>query len=320
MNSPGVKLVQMRNGVVVLVALWGAVASGEGLAPRSFAYVLQADRLARSRADAVRRLAACGRDWMVVDACYDGGVEGRWTAAEVTSIRQGKAGRKVLAYLSIGEAETYRPYWCPEWDANHDGQPDRAAPGWLCDENPDWEGNFKVRYWDPGWQAQMLTEVDRIVRTGFDGVYLDIVDAFEFFEYESKDKEWIDHRPNPATGRTYREDMVGWVGRIAAHARASSPGFLVVPQNGVQLLEDATFLATVDAIGVEDLFTLGEKPQEAEHTAYVLPFLAKVRQAGKPVLVIEYGSGKRAVKRSREGTLQNGFVLLLTDRELKTLR
>ncbi|TAN37800.1 MAG: hypothetical protein EPN23_04615 [Verrucomicrobia bacterium] len=50
------------------------------------------------------------------------------------------------AYLSIGEAGDYRGYWEKEWSA----QP----PTWLGAENPDWKGNFKVRYWQPAPKAR----------------------------------------------------------------------------------------------------------------------------------------------------------------------
>ena len=287
--------------------------------PLSFAYVLQAEGIGRTRQEAVRRLQACGKDWAIVDPSYDGGKDGKWTGDELQTIRAGKAGRKVLAYLSVGEAENYRSYWRREWDANRDGKPDAKAPGWLCAENPDWKGNYRVRYWQEAWQSIMLQGVDDAVRQGFDGIYLDVVDAFEFFEYNPAKKDWIDNRPNPETGHTYREDMVAWVLRIAARARQQKAGCLVIPQNGAQLLGQADFLAAVDAIGVEDLFTEGNRAQPREHTDEMLGFLKRATQARKPVLVIEYGTKPKMRQRSIEGARANGFSLLVTDRELKTL-
>ena len=52
--------------------------------------------------------------------------------------------------------------------------------------NPEWAGNYKVRYWDPEWKRIIYGEddsyLDRIMNAGFDGAYLDIIDAFEYFE------------------------------------------------------------------------------------------------------------------------------------------
>ncbi|MFK5973518.1 MAG: endo alpha-1,4 polygalactosaminidase [Flavobacteriaceae bacterium] len=80
--------------------------------------------------------------------------------------------------MSIGEAEDYRYYWQSEWNTN--------KPDWLEVVNPDWPGNFKVKYWNTEWKALILGDknayLDKIIAADFDGVYLDIIDAFEYFE------------------------------------------------------------------------------------------------------------------------------------------
>jgi len=52
--------------------------------------------------------------------------------------------------------------------------------------NPNWEGNFKVQYWNPTWQSIIYgsetSYLKKIINAGFDGVYLDIIDAFQYFE------------------------------------------------------------------------------------------------------------------------------------------
>ena len=285
--------------------------------PKSMAYVLQADKLGRKQADAVAKLAACGRDLVVLDYSHGGDADGKWTGEQIRTIRAGKPGRKVVAYLSIGEAEDYRGYWKKEWDRNRDGRPDEGAPDFLSAANPDWEGNYRVKYWKAQWQEIILRYLDEIVAQRFDGVYMDIVDAFETFEQDGK--RWIDNRPNPETKSTYRRDMVRWVLRIAARARVKNPGFLVIPQNGSPLLAVPEYLQAVDAVGVEDLFTEGNRKQKADDTNHRLGFLRKAVAAGKPVLVIEYGTSDKARKASIEGARSNGLVLLLTDRQLKTL-
>ena len=55
----------------------GSFISPAQSAPASFAYVLQADALAKSKAEAVATLAACGRDWIVLDARF--GTDEPWT-------------------------------------------------------------------------------------------------------------------------------------------------------------------------------------------------------------------------------------------------
>jgi cysteinyl-tRNA synthetase len=125
--------------------------------PSSFAYVLQADQLAKSKAGAVKQLAACERDWIVLDAAFGGEVA--WDRADIAAIRAGRRGRKVIAYISIGEAEDYRAYWHREWVAG--GKRTAEAPPWLGTENPQWKGNYRVQYWQPEWQKLICASVDR---------------------------------------------------------------------------------------------------------------------------------------------------------------
>jgi cysteinyl-tRNA synthetase len=287
--------------------------------PQSLAYVLQAEGLGASRLEVIQRLANCERDWIVIDGFFDGSKNGEYTPAEIALIRAAQHDRKVLAYLSIGEAEDYRPYWKREWAADRNVRPDGKAPPWLCDENPDWKGNYRVRYWDKAWQELILAQVDNTLRADFDGVYLDIVDAFETFEYDPVKKDWDDHRLNKETGNSYRDDMIQWVRDIATYARKQQPDFLVVPQNGAQLLENDAYMTTIDAIGVEDLFTDGNRSQKREHTRYVIGFLDKLQATAKPILVIEYSTKPTVVNTSLQGAAKNGYVVLVTDRELKTL-
>jgi cysteinyl-tRNA synthetase len=146
-------------------------------------YLLNAEPFA-SRAAYLSALDATNYDVFILDLFHD---ETALTAQEVAGLKTKANGgqRLLLAYMSIGEAEDYRYYWQMAW------QP--GSPSWLQAENPDWEGNYKVRYWDPGWQAIIFGSgnayLNRILAAGFDGVYLDIIDAYEYFEEQSGEGE-----------------------------------------------------------------------------------------------------------------------------------
>jgi cysteinyl-tRNA synthetase len=281
--------------------------SAQQPSPASFAYLLQADSFAKSKSEAVTNLAACGRDWIILDASFSG--DEAWTEKDLSAIRAGKSGRKVIAYLSIGEAENYRAYWQRAWKTN--------PPAFLLGENPEWKGNFRVKYWQAGWQKIILADVDKIMAAGFDGVYLDIVDGFETFEQDGDN--FIDDRLNPETKQSYRRDMVDWVKSVASRARQTNPAALVIPQNGTQLLAHADFLGAIDAVGVEDLFTDGDKLQKTADTKYILDFLSPLAAAHKPVLDVEYPKRKELQAQARQQAAQHGFTWIVTDRELKTL-
>ncbi|MDI1255681.1 MAG: endo alpha-1,4 polygalactosaminidase [Flavobacterium sp.] len=124
--------------------------------------------------DAVK---ATNYDALILDLFYEGIA---LTATEIDSLKVKANGgsRLVICYMSIGEAEDYRYYWNPDWAIN--------KPEWLKAENPNWPGNYKVQYWNSDWQHIIYGNNDsylkKITDAHFDGVYLDIIDAFEYFE------------------------------------------------------------------------------------------------------------------------------------------
>jgi cysteinyl-tRNA synthetase len=126
----------------------------------------------------VSELEATSYDLFVIDLFDDAGTQ--LTSAQVSRLKTkpGGAARLVIAYMSIGEAEDYRYYWKSSYSSN--------PPSWIERENPNWPGNYKVRYWEPKWKKILFGSgdayLDRILASGFDGVYLDIIDGFEYFE------------------------------------------------------------------------------------------------------------------------------------------
>jgi cysteinyl-tRNA synthetase len=83
--------------------------------------------------------------------------------------------------MSVGEAETYRPYWQTAWED--------APPAWLAAKNEDWVGSYKVKYWTREWRALLYGSqsayLDQILAAGFDGAFLDVVDAYDYFSAAS---------------------------------------------------------------------------------------------------------------------------------------
>jgi len=85
-------------------------------------------------------------------------------------------GRLAIAYLSAGDFARCctnidlpdQPLW---FDAQ--GQLTPVAPSWLGPHEPNFNYLWVVRNWDPAWQAYILSEIDKIIALGFDGVFLD---------------------------------------------------------------------------------------------------------------------------------------------------
>jgi cysteinyl-tRNA synthetase len=146
---------------------------------RNFLYLLNNSKYYANKAAFLTDLQNTTYDLIIMDLYFDG--TALFGSDDIASLKT-KAGdtgtRLVIAYMSIGEAEDYRPYWKSSWVND--------PPDWLEGENPEWEGNYKVRYWESGWQEIIFGNDDsylkKIMDAGFDGVYLDIIDAFEYFE------------------------------------------------------------------------------------------------------------------------------------------
>ena len=147
----------------------------------NFLYLLDPSAFS-TKAAYLEALQGTDYDFIIMDLYYESpdGTPVALTNLEVQSLKTKNNGgsRVVICYMSIGEAEDYRFYWKTEWEND--------APEWLEAENPLWPGNYKVQYWEADWQAVIFggadAYLDIIIRAGFDGVYLDIIDAFEYFE------------------------------------------------------------------------------------------------------------------------------------------
>ncbi|MEA1877482.1 MAG: endo alpha-1,4 polygalactosaminidase [Bacteroidota bacterium] len=144
---------------------------------RNFLYILN-QKVFTEHSDFIQAVSATDYDLLIMDLYGENGIS--YTSEEINQLKQKVNGgtRLLICYLSIGEAEDYRYYWQSDWSKN--------SPDWLGKENPKWDGNYKVRYWHDEWKEIILGQensyLSKILSAGFDGVYLDIIDAFEYWE------------------------------------------------------------------------------------------------------------------------------------------
>jgi cysteinyl-tRNA synthetase len=144
---------------------------------KNFLYLINPERY-NTKTAFMNAIKATNYDVIIMDLFFNDG--SAFTPDEIGQLKtKANDGRRlVICYLSIGEAEDYRYYWNPDWK--------KHPPSWLAGENPNWPGDYKVKYWDAKWQAIIYgndsSYLHKILTAGFDGAYLDIVDAFEYFE------------------------------------------------------------------------------------------------------------------------------------------
>lgn len=253
----------------------------------------------------VAQVTASKLDMIVVDHALGNPDSGIAAASDVERMKRKPDGgrRIVVAYLSVGEAENYRPYWQASWNSN--------PPAWLSKPNENWPGAYLVRYWERDWQDINYSAdgsiLDLIVRAGFDGVFLDRVDAYT---------EWQTERPRSG------DDMIDLVAALATRARETNPGFLVISQNAEGLLRDARFRQHIDGAAKESLlFGLsgpGKRNTESD-IAWSLRGLNAVKRAGLPVFAIEYIEDKDKIALATKELNARGFLPVFARRELDEL-
>jgi cysteinyl-tRNA synthetase, unknown class len=293
-----------------LEAAGGGMTLG-GVPVKSWGYQLQNDD--------VETIANSPYDIIVMDYSRDTTTAGAFTPADLARMKKKPDGsrRIVLSYISIGEAENYRFYWSERgWD--------RAAnrANVVDEENPEWKGNYSVRYWQNEWQDVIVGDEDsymnRINKAGFDGVYLDKIDVCETYE----------GRTPPGTVAS--DLMIQFVRKMSATMKARNPNFLIIAQNAEFLLPDEDYRAAIDGIGKEDILYRNEKvpgtnryqdgkANDADTVKQTIELVNKLRDDGKAVMAVEYITDQRAIELAAEKLLGNGYLFYVGPRDLARL-
>jgi len=234
-----------------------------------WAYQIQAvgvpgavDQLAGSHYDLLV-LEPTRTDWSGDEKYFD-------TRAMVERLKgtKGSDGQKpklVIAYIDIGEAEDWRWYW--RWSTGwEEGDPRPADwPSFILTHDPDgWEGNFPVAYWDNRWKDIVIygknqdshpygdytSIMDEVIKDGFDGVYLDWVEAFENEEVLAEAKR---------LGKDAGQEMIGFIQEIRNYAASRVDHFIIIQQNASNLCDGRPALfSVIDAIAQEGIWFEGE--------------------------------------------------------------
>jgi cysteinyl-tRNA synthetase, unknown class len=143
---------------------------------KNFLYLINPEKYA-TKADFINAVKATNYDVILMDLFLNNTA---FSATEIDQLKTKANGGKrlVICYMSIGEAEDYRYYWQSSWQVGN--------PPFIVAEDPDWEGNYFVQYWNTDWKNVIYgndtSYTKKLLNSHFDGVYLDIIDAFDYFE------------------------------------------------------------------------------------------------------------------------------------------
>ncbi len=237
-------------------------------------------------------------DLLVIDLARDGN-EDFFSAADIRSLKS--QGKFVLAYFEIGAIEQYRPEW-PAVPAELKAGP---VDGWPKEQY--------VKYWDPRWWPIVRGRIDRSLEAKFDGVFLDLITAYDEIPLSVPPKE----------ERATR--MVDLLVRISRYARQKNSGFKIVAQNCPELATwsfwtprtNHDYLNAIDGIALESPFYLAhDKPCDASWCEENRRNAKTIKEHGKLLLGVDYAKKQSAIENSYSIQIQEGFVPFIGERNL----
>lgn len=114
-------------------------------------------------------------DVLLIDLFFD---ETAFSKQEIESlkVKANGASRLVISYINVGAAENWRYYWENDWKLH--------KPRWLKKEYDGYDDEIWVKFWHNDWQEIIYgndnSYIKKIIDAGFDGAYLDNVEAYYF--------------------------------------------------------------------------------------------------------------------------------------------
>lgn len=145
---------------------------------KNYLYLISNEQFADKEAflEAIRQT---NFDVVLIDAFYG---DELFTSTEINSLKTKVNGgsRLVISYINVGAAEKYRYYWQEDWKLHR--------PRWLKKEYDGYEDEIWVKYWKKDWKEIIYgnsnSYIQKIIDAGFDGAYLDNVEAFYFLYFD----------------------------------------------------------------------------------------------------------------------------------------
>ena len=145
---------------------------------KNYLYLINTDSFP-DKHSMISQIAETDYDVVLIDLFFEEGEAlEALEAADITALKTKHNGGKrlVISYISIGSAEKYRYYWQSKWK--------KGSPSWLKKNYEGYPDEFWVEYWNKQWcdiiYGNEQSYIKKIINAGFDGAYLDNVEAYYF--------------------------------------------------------------------------------------------------------------------------------------------
>lgn len=232
----------------------------------------------------------------VVEATSDGS-GAFWSSANVTAMKSG--GGIVLGYLDCGFCESYRPYYSTALSAGIIINPGTPVFGSGA------SAEYSVEFWTSTWLTICENWISNLIAVGFDGVYLDVIDGWNYSDSPS------DPVVIAAGGLTASaNNMTTFIQNLRNFAHTTTPNFKIWVNGGEELFaySPPAYVNSFDGMLKEQVcyadstHVNNTASRNAEHS-----LLVNATNAGKPVILIEYVTGSTEVNDVKNQCATWGF-------------
>ena len=204
-----------------------------------------------------------------------------------------KLGTEVIAYINLGMAEEWRSYWKERWR--------RSPPRWIAEKSREWSGEYIVMFWHPAWRRILRRVLKSIEREGYDGILLDNIDVYEYWEEK---------------GCKAEEKLL----MIIKWIKLTYNGKIYVNiGSGLKLIYDEEFMKLVDGILREEVWASYRGVIDPEETKEILNALIYAKQRGKDVVILDYSNNERLTNAILSECAILGFKCYIGSRDLNSL-
>ncbi len=141
---------------------------------KNYLYLINPVNIRTKRAY-LKAISETNFDMVTIDLFFNGEP---LTPADLEKLKKKANGGKrlIISYVNIGAAENWRYYWKKNWTLND--------PSWIKKKYVGYEDEFYVQFWHDDWKKIIYGNQDsyvkKIVDAGFDGAFLDNVEAYYF--------------------------------------------------------------------------------------------------------------------------------------------
>ena len=145
---------------------------------QNYLYLISTDNFT-SKEEMISAISNTNFDVVLIDLFFE---ETQLTASEINLLKTKANGRKrlVISYVNIGSAEKFRYYWEKNWGLHH--------PLWIKRKYDGYDDEFWVKFWKKDWQNVIYgndsSYLKKVIDAGFDGAYLDNVEAYYFIYHK----------------------------------------------------------------------------------------------------------------------------------------